>query len=98
MRIFLKSFLLLKGLNMAHDEAAEGGYGPHMKTVALSILVMGISLAVVIILWAWFGWIGPKFSDEVLRNQQEDLREQYGLKPLPRISEQEAEIPPSLRD
>ncbi len=83
---------------MAHKEAAEGGYGPHMKTVAWSILVMGLSLAVVIILWGWFGWIGPKFSDEVLRNQQEDLREQYGLKPLPRITEQQAEIPPSLRD
>ena len=83
---------------MAHKEASEGGYGLRMKTVAWSMLVMGLSLAVVIILWGWFGWIGPKFSDEVLRNQQEDLREQYGLKPLPRITEQQAEIPPSLRD
>ena len=34
---------------MAHKEAAEGGYGPHMKIVAWSILLMGLSLAVVII-------------------------------------------------
>lgn len=80
---------------MAH----EGGYGssPHMKTVAWSILVMGVSLAVVIVLWAWFGWIGPNFSDEVMRNQQEELREQYGFEPLPEITEEEAQIPPSLR-
>lgn len=79
---------------MAHD---EGGYGPHMKTVAWSILVMGVSLALVIVLWVGFGWIGPKFSDQVLREQQEGLREQYGLEPLPHITEQEAQIPPSLR-
>jgi len=81
---------------MAH----EGGYGssPHMKTVALSILVMGVSLAIVIVLWAWFGWIGPTFSDDVMRDQQETLREHYGFEPLPEITEQEAQIPPSLRD
>lgn len=80
--------------------AREGGYGssPHMKTVALSILVMGVSLAIVIVLWAWFGWIGPTFSDDVMRDQQETLREQYGFEPLPEITEQEAQIPPSLRD
>jgi hypothetical protein len=82
---------------MAHHEAAEGGYGPHMKTVAWSILVMGISLALVIVLWVWFGWIGPSFSDDVLREQQTALREQYGLEPLPEITEEEAQIPPSLR-
>jgi hypothetical protein len=80
---------------MAHD---EGGYGPHMKTVALAILVMGVSLALVIVLWVGFGWIGPKFSDEVLREQQTMLRDQYGLEPLPTITEEEAQIPPSLRD
>jgi hypothetical protein len=83
---------------MAHHEAAEGGYGSNMKTVAWSILVMGISLAIVIVLWVWFGWIGPNFSDEVLRHQQEDLREQYGFEPLPELTEEEARIPPSLRD
>jgi len=82
---------------MAHHEASEGGYGPHMKTVAWSVLVMGISLALVILLWVWFGWIGPSFSDDVLREQQSTLRDQYGLEQLPEITEQEAQIPPSLR-
>lgn len=83
-----------------HHEPAEeaGGYSPHMKAVGWSILVMGISLALVIILWLWFGHIGPTFSDEVLREQQNTLREQYGLPPLPEISPEEAETPPSLRD
>jgi hypothetical protein len=69
-----------------------------MRTVALSILIMGVSLAIVIVLWAWFGWIGPTFSDDVMREQQKTLREQYGLEPQPDISEEQAKIPPSLRD
>ncbi|HEV8386039.1 MAG TPA: hypothetical protein VGQ03_00285 [Nitrososphaera sp.] len=82
----------------ANHETAEGGYhSKEMKVVALSILVMGISLAIVIVLWAWFGHIGPRFSDEVLLNQQKDLRDQYGLPPAPPVTEKDAQIPPSLR-
>jgi hypothetical protein len=82
----------------AHNEPTAGGYsGPHMKMVAWSILVMGVSLAAVILLWVWFGHIGPSFSDEVLREQQKALRDQYGLPPAPEVSEKEAQIPPSLR-
>lgn len=80
----------------AHHEKSEGGY--QMTTVAACILVMGISLAIVILLWIWFGHIGPKFSNEVMREQQISLRQQYGLEPLPDITPQQAEIPPSLRD
>ena len=82
---------------MAH----EGGYGssPHMRTVAWSILVMGVSLAVVIVLYVGFGWeAGSNFSDRVMKGQQEELREQYGLPPAEEITPQEAQIPPSLRD
>ena len=82
---------------MAHHEPAEGGYGPHMKKVAWSILAMGISLAIVIVLWVWFGWIGPGFSDQVLRHQQADLRQQYGFEQIPELTEKEAQTPPSLR-
>ncbi|HKX82451.1 MAG TPA: hypothetical protein VJL54_09370 [Nitrososphaera sp.] len=83
---------------MGAHEAAEGGYHTHnMRIVAWSILVMGISLAIVIVLWASFGHIGPRFSDEVLLEQQKMLREQYGLPPAPPVSESEAQIPPSLR-
>lgn len=82
----------------AHHEAPEGGYYSHnMKIVAWSILVMGVSLAIVIVLWAWFGHIGPRFSDEVLLDQQRTLREQYGLPPAPPVTKEEAQIPPSLR-
>jgi len=81
---------------MAH----EGGYGdsPHMRTVALSLLVMGVSIAIVILLYIWFGWeAGSNFSNDVMREQQSKLREQYGLPPTQQISPKEAEIPPSLR-
>lgn len=81
---------------MAH----EGGYGdsPHMRTVAWSILVMGVSLAAVIVLYIWFGWEpGSRFSDEIMRDQQSTLRDQYGLPPTEEITPKEAEIPPSLR-
>ena len=69
-----------------------------MTGVAWSILVMGLSLAIIILLWAWFGHIGPKFSDEVMLDQQETLRNQYGFPPAPEISPEEAQIPPSLRN
>lgn len=82
----------------ANHEPMEGGYhSKEMKIVALSILVMGVSLAIVIVLWVSFGHIGPKFSDEVLREQQATLRDQYGLPPTPPVSESDAETPPSLR-
>lgn len=82
----------------ANHETAEGGYySKEMKVVALSILVMGISLAIIMVLWAWFGHIGPRFSDQVLLDQQKELRDQYGLPPAPPVTEEEAQIPPSLR-
>jgi len=69
-----------------------------MKTVGWSILVMGISLAIVIILWLWFGRIGPTFSSERLLEQQEELRQQYGMAPQPPVSKELLETPPSLRN
>jgi hypothetical protein len=85
---------------MAHEEKHTGGYGdsPHMRTVAWSILVMGVSLAIVMVLFVWFGHMpGSNFSDEVMREQQEQLRLQYGLPPAPEVSDKDAQIPPSLR-
>lgn len=80
----------------AHHDKSSGGY--QMTGVAWSVLVMGISLAIIFLLWVWFGYIGPKFSDGVLIEQQEALREQYGFEPLPHITPEEAQIPPSLRN
>jgi len=69
------------------------------KMVAWSILIMGISLATVIILWAWIGYIGPTFSREVLITQQKILRQHYHLPPRPVITDPTLLLtPPSLRN
>jgi plastocyanin len=79
------------------DNEESKGYSAHMRGVALGILVMGVSLAVVIILWIEFGYIGPAFSTQVMQQQQETLRKQYGLPPEPALSPKMLEVPPSLR-
>ena len=80
----------------SHDEEGKG-YSPHMRGVALGILVMGVSLAAVIILWATIGYIGPDFSTQVMERQQAWLHEQYGLPPVQELSPEMLEVPPSLR-
>ncbi len=84
----------------AHDDKihSTGGYF-HMKGVALSILVMGLSLAVVIIAYVMFGHIGPSFSSERINVQQAELRDEYGLPKHEVIKNQSILLtPPSLRD
>jgi plastocyanin len=81
----------------SHDEESKG-YSPHMRGVALGILVMGVSLAAVILLWATIGYQGPNFSTQVMERQQEWLHEQYGLPPLPVLSPEMLQVPPSLRN
>ena len=60
--------------------------------------IMAISLIIVYILWASFGYIGPSFSNDVLTNQQEMLREKYNLPPVEEETGTASEIPPSLRE
>jgi plastocyanin len=60
--------------------------------------IMAISLIIVYILWASFGYIGPSFSNDVLTNQQEMLREKYNLPPVEEETGAASEIPPSLRE
>lgn len=80
-----------------HEKEDHGGYG-NLTGVAWSILVMGLSLAAVIILWVWFGYIGPTFSEDVLANQQAILREHFGLPALETSDNPEIlQTPPSLR-
>jgi hypothetical protein len=84
----------------AHDDKihSTGGYF-HMKGVALSILVMGLSLAVVIIAYVMFGHIGPSFSAERINVQQAELRDEYGLPKQEVIKNQSILLtPPSLRE
>jgi hypothetical protein len=84
----------------AHDDKihSTGGYF-HMKGVALSILVMGLSLAGVIIAYVIYGHIGPSFSAERINVQQAELRGEYGLPKHEVITNQTILLtPPSLRD
>ena len=69
-----------------------------MKGVALSILVMGISLMCIIIAYVVFGHIGPSFSAERINVQQAELRKEYRL-PYKEVIRDEATLltPPSLR-
>lgn len=69
-----------------------------MKGVALSILVMGLSLVVIIIAYVMFGHIGPSFSAERINVQQAELRQKYGLPAQEVIRNQSILLtPPSLR-
>jgi hypothetical protein len=80
------------------DEKSSAGYG-NLIPVAWSILVMGISLAIVIVLYVWFGYLGPSFSEDVLVQQQANLRERFDLPPQEVITDPEVLLtPPSLRD
>src|ERR671915_498721 len=81
----------------SHNEESKG-YSPHMHGVAWGILVMGVSLAVIIVLWATIGYIGPDFSTQVMEEQQEWLHEQYGLPPVQELSPETLQVPPSLRN
>ena len=81
----------------SHNEESKG-YSPHMRGVAWGILVMGVSLGVIILLWATFGYIGPNFSTQVMEEQQEWLHERYGLPPVQELSPEMLQVPPSLRN
>jgi hypothetical protein len=84
----------------ANHEKERGSHEYHNLTpVAWSILVMGLSIAAVILLWIWFGHIGPSFSSDTLAEQQRILREQYNLPHEQIITDPKVLLtPPSLRN
>ncbi len=84
----------------AHDDKVHSGSGyTHMKGVALSILVMGLSLVGIIIAYVLFGYIGPSFSSERINVQQAELRHEYGLPAHEVIRNQTILLtPPSMRN
>lgn len=69
-----------------------------IKDYGIPLSVMAASLIIIYILWATFGYIGPTFSNDVLKEQQATLREKYNMPPAEEITGTEAEIPPSLRE
>ena len=78
-----------------HEEDS-GGY--KLTGVAATILIMGVSLAIIILLWVWFVHVGPSFSSTQMLQQQDTLRAQYGLPPREKFTKEQLEIPPSLRN
>ena len=81
-----------------HEKQQEAGYQNNLIPVAWAILVMGLSLAAVILLYVWIGHIGSTFSSDTLQRQQQALREQYGLPYKPIVTDPKMlQTPPSLR-
>lgn len=97
-QMLLKPEGITQNIMSSHPgEKSSTGYG-NLIPVAWSILVMGISLAIVIVLYVWFGYLGPSFSEDVLVKQQTDLRERYDLPPQEVITDPEVLLtPPSMR-
>jgi hypothetical protein len=84
---------------MSHEKkGADDSYSKNMKTVAVGILVMGVSLAAIMLAYLWFGNIGPSFSAGVQQDQEDTLRKQYGMEPRERLTSKELEVPPSIRN
>ena len=66
--------------------------------LGLCFIVMGVSLAVIYLLWVSFGHIGPSFSSDMMDKQQAALRANYGLPKHPIITDPKILLtPPSLR-
>src|ERR687886_162143 len=90
------------GYKNSHEKEQQKEEGEEYQNrlipVAWAILVMGISLAVVILLYVWFGHIGPTFSSDTLQRQQQELRQQYHLPYQQTITDPKMlQTPPSLR-
>jgi hypothetical protein len=83
---------------MPDRDAGQDSYGKDMKTVAITILVMGVSIAIVIVMYLTFGHIGPSFSSSVMSTQQASLRKQYDLPSCNQVPKDMLETPPSLRN
>ena len=76
----------------------ESGYQNQLIPVAWAILLMGLSLAAVILLYVWIGHIGPTYSSDTLHRQQQELRQQYGLPYKPAVTDPTMlQTPPSER-
>ena len=88
----------MSGEQHQHKEEAGGGYQNRLIPVAWAILVMGVSLAAVILLYVWIGHIGPSYSSDTLQSQQQGLRQQYHLPYRPVITDPKVlQTPPSER-
>ena len=80
--------------NIKTDYENKQSYG----TIGLALLVMGLSLSAIAIVYLSFGHI-PGYASKVMELQQKRLRQQYGLPPVPIVTDPKIlQIPPSLRN
>lgn len=70
----------------------------NMKGVAKGILVMGVTLGALALLYIFVGRFGSDFSNDVLKEQQQNLREEYQLPEEEPVPDSLRGVPPSLRD
>ena len=91
--------MLASGKDNNNNNSISGTRKGLFKDIWSTFAVMAVSLIIVAIFWAWFGHLGPSFSEDVLKDQQETLREKYGLPPDDKfVDANQSEIPPSLRN
>jgi hypothetical protein len=84
---------------ISDDEAGSSEKHRRVTVVGWSIIVMGISLALVVVLWLTIGHIGPSYSSDLLIKQQVKSRDQFGLPHKPVVSDPKILLtPPSLRN
>jgi len=81
-----------------HEEEQTSQGHRRLTPVGLGIIIMGISIALVVILWLSIGHIGSSYSSNIMIKQQETLRPRYGLLPKRVITDPKIlQMPPSLR-
>jgi len=89
--------MLQKGYAVSGNHS-DNGYSSHIRGVALAILGMGLSLAAVIVAWGTIGYQGSSYSVKAMEDQQEWLRDMYGLPEEEEITPEQLQTPPSLRN
>jgi hypothetical protein len=81
------------------DESESHDQDNHLTPVAWGVLVLGVSLAIIVILWSFIGPIGSSYSSEKLIEKRLAFKNQYGFPPRPVTEDpNELEAPPSLRN
>lgn len=81
------------------DKSESHDQDNRLTPVAWGVLVLGVSLAIIVILWSFIGPIGLSYSSEKLIEKRLAFKNQYGFPPRPvTVDPNELEAPPSLRN
>src|SRR6476619_4761356 len=86
-------------MSQGNDKTKKTPIYKKLGSFGFYFIVMGVSLAVIYLLWASFGYIGPSFSSDILNKQQTQLRADFGIPYKPIVTNLKIlETPPSLLD